>query len=129
MFIAYHPFFNYETRLMVIDTMTAKTQDVYQPSITNGIAGKELLGRWVINNKYWGRNIEIYKENGQIYLFNKFHSDGSEGTQKLIKSTNGNGKTIYKVPDSDTGDHYLITGNGLQIRDSLGLIDTARTVK
>ena len=59
MFIAYHLFFNYETRLMVIDKMTAKTQDVYQPSITNGIAGKELLGRWVINNKYWGRNIEI----------------------------------------------------------------------
>ena len=97
---------------------------------TQALAEKEIIGKWVLNDKYAGRTIEIYRENGQIYIFSKFHSDGNRGTYKLIKATNNSGETIYKMPNSYMGDYYLITkNNSLQIRDKLGVIDVAHPVK
>jgi len=97
---------------------------------TPALAGKEIIGEWVLNDKFAGRNILIYKEDGQIYIFRKFHNGGTRGTYKLIKATNYLGETIYKIPNSYMEDHYLITKkNMLQIRDKLGLIDVAQPVK
>jgi hypothetical protein len=97
---------------------------------TQALADKMIIGKWVLNDKYVGRTIEIYEENGQIYIFRKFHNDGSRGTYKLIKATNNSGETIYKLPNSYMEDHYLITRNNrLQIKDKLGVIDVAQPVK
>jgi len=97
---------------------------------TQALAEKKIIGKWVVNDIYAGRNIEIYKEDGQIYIFRKFHSDGSRSGYKLIKATNSSGETIYKLPNSYMRDHYLITENNrLQIRDKLGVIDVAQPVK
>ena len=98
---------------------------------TQALSEKKIIGNWVLNDKYAGRTIEIYKEDGQIYIFCKFHSEGSRRTyNKLIKGTNSSGKTIYKLPNSYMEDHYLITKNNwLQIRDKLGVVDVAQPVE
>jgi len=97
---------------------------------TQALAEKKIIGEWVVNDIHAGRNIEIYKEDGQIYLFRKFHNDGSKSGYRLIKATNNSGEIIYKLPNSYMEDHYLITENNkLQIRDKLGVIDVAQPVK
>ena len=97
---------------------------------TQSLAEKKIIGKWVLSDIYVGRDIEIYKEDGLIYIFCKFHSDGSISACKLIKATDNSGKTIYKLPNSYMGDHYLITENNrLQIRDKLGVVNIAQPVK
>ena len=99
-------------------------------SSKDALAEKEIIGKWVLNDKFAGRNIMIYKEDGQIYIFHKFHSDGSRRTYKLIKVTSNSGETIYKLPDSYMEDHYLITkDNWLQKKDKIGVIEVAQPVK
>ena len=90
-------------------------------------SSQETIGRWIVQGPV-SYTISLYKKDGSIYLETQF-KDGSHGIKQMRERRSSRGRRFEAASGSDTGDHYILDALGnLQIRDSIGLIDTARPV-
>ncbi len=89
-------------------------------------AGVESLGVWLDETPYAGCRITIYKKSSKYYLERKYE-DGSSGEEEVLKKQTPEGIRFDPLESNWAEDHWLIGKDGnLQIRDSEGLIATAR---
>ncbi|MHC5053659.1 MAG: hypothetical protein ACYTKD_02955 [Planctomycetota bacterium] len=92
-------------------------------------ANWEIIGRWLDESPYGGGRISIFRENGQLFMEQKFR-DGSTLRNELAEKKTSLGRRFDAAEDASAGDHWLLVADGgLQIRDNDGLIATARRMR
>ncbi len=88
----------------------------------------EVIGSWLNESSFMGGRITIYREDGKLYMELKF-SDGSSLNEELEEKSAPLGQRFDWIVGSGSGDHWIIDKEGnLQIRDSEGLISTAKRI-
>lgn len=88
---------------------------------------REVVGAWMDDRPFMTSRLTIYRSEGQLLLERKY-PDGSSGESRLRERATSAGRRFDEVGRT-TGDYFLLDQSGeLQIRDSSGLIATARKV-
>jgi hypothetical protein len=88
---------------------------------------REILGRWV-NDGVAGGLLSIFREEGRLYREHRF-SPTSAVRSEVRESKSSLGQK-FEIVGSTTGDNWVVEPTGLlQIRDSDGLIATARRIR
>jgi hypothetical protein len=83
------------------------------------------LGRWLDDTPTISSTLVIYQQNNQYFITYIFDKGGTV-TQELIKEKAKKGKESFRGV-SHSGEYYIIRKDGyLEVRDSNGLIFTAR---
>jgi len=91
-------------------------------------ANREIIGRWLDVSPFVSSRITIYREDGTLYVEQKF-KDGSSSNDELVEKSSPLGRRFDKVGGSTAGDNWVLDSRGnLQIRDNDGLIATAKKI-
>lgn len=95
---------------------------------TGSERGQE-IGRWLDGRQFVGNRITIYRENGRVFMVNKYF-DGSHSKQELIERRSSKGRKFEEKKGSDFGDYFLIDRQGnLQFWDQEGYFYTAKNIR
>ena len=98
---------------------------VSQPATAN----RELIGSWIDEAPFVGSRIEIFHEDGGLYLEETF-GNGSSRRKALLETGSQLGRRFDETERSSSGDHWIIDARGnLQLRDNDGLIRTATPIQ
>ena len=96
-------------------------------STERALSDREIIGNWL--SDFMGGRITIYREDGTLYIEMKFN-DGSNLKEELQEKSSPLGRRFDIIMASSFGDHWIIDREGnLQIRDSEGLISTAKRIQ
>jgi hypothetical protein len=91
--------------------------------------GQQVIGVWLDETPYTANRTTLYKKGGKIFRERKF-KDGSELTEEMIERSSSSGRRFDMRDRNTAGDYIVIRASGvLELRDSIGLISTARPVK
>ncbi len=91
--------------------------------------GQQVIGVWLDETPYTANRTTLYKKGGKIFWERKF-KDGSELTEEMIERSSSSGRRFDMRDRNAFGDYLVINTSGvLELRDSIGLISTARPVK
>ncbi len=89
--------------------------------------GQQVIGVWLDKSPSANRTT-LYKKGGKIFWERKFW-DGSELTLEMIERSSSSGRRFDMRERNASGDYIVIRASGvLELRDSIGLISTARSV-
>jgi hypothetical protein len=90
---------------------------------------REVIGTWLDERPFVANKITIFREDGKLFMENKY-KDGSSGKTELVEGSSPSNRRFDKVGGSRAGDHWILESNGnLQIRDNEGPITTAKKIK
>ena len=85
---------------------------------------RRVIGRWLDETSF-GSGISLYRENGVIFLYQRW-KDGSSRRVQMVKL----GQRFKQKESDGSGDYFQIDQQGnLQVRDQRGLILTAKRVR
>ncbi|MCK4342810.1 MAG: ABC transporter permease [Phycisphaerae bacterium] len=89
---------------------------------------REVIGSWLDERLHFGHRVTIFRQNGKVFMENKF-PDGSSGKKEIVEKPSGSARKFEKKAGSSVGEFYLIDKKGdLQLWDQDGLISTARKI-
>ena len=95
---------------------------VAQPVPSQG----EVIGSWL--DQVIPSKLTIYREQGTLYLEQKFQ-DGSGPKVELLEKSSPSGRR-FDSKESSFGEHWIVNGEGnLEVRDNHGLISVAASIQ
>jgi hypothetical protein len=116
--------FNPALEIRIVGTTEEQHAALVEASET--AADVEVIGVWLDERPYMSRRIRLYRKDGKVFIESTYR-DGSVGTDEMTETSTRQGFRFDAKKRSAAGDHYVINRAGhLQIRDSDGLITTAR---
>ncbi len=114
---------NLEVRILGL-TSEEVEEIVAEPAPANW----EVLGRWLDGSSFAGGRITIFREDGELFIEEKF-KDGSSLNKELIEKKSRLGRRFDPIEGFGNGDYWVLDASGdLQIRDNDGLNVTAKRI-
>jgi len=104
--------------ITIMGLSAAKAEEVSTQNFDNSI------GVW--KDSFIGVIIHLVKENNEYYLLQEF-DDGSSYKQTIVRQIGSEIK--FSVPDSPSGDYYIIVENHLEVWDNEGKISRYEIIK
>ena len=91
------------------------------------VSTRENIGTWL--DDVTGNQIVMYSEDGKSYV-EQYFKDGSFLKDELVEKPSPSGQRLESKSGSELGRHWVVDSFGdLQIRDTVGLISTAKRIK
>ncbi len=110
-----------------IQGMTTEQEQALANQVSS--PGQQVIGVWLDESPFSAHRNILYKKIGKIFWERTF-KDGSELTEEMIERSSSSGRRFEMRDRNSSGDYLVIRASGvLEIRDSIGLISTARPVK
>jgi len=114
--------FNPDLKICILGLTKEQTTSATNEPVNTS---RKLAGTWFDQRPHVSGKITIYRKNGRLFLTRKF-KDGSSYNTELIENSSSRGLRLDKK-ESNHGDYYIINKKGdLEMRDSDGLISTAK---
>ncbi len=117
--------FNPELKVQILGLTVEQEQALKQKPDDSS---RTIIGNWLDERPFVSNRTTIFQRNGKLYMENTF-KDGSSGETELVEKKSSLGRRFEKADGSgaDSGDHWILDYDGnLQLRDSMGLISTAK---
>lgn len=90
---------------------------------------QQIIGVWIDHTPLMASRITLYKIGGKIFWEYDF-KDGGKLTREVFERSSSSGRRFDMRNRNSSGDYLVIKRSGvLEIRDSYGLVTTARPVK
>ena len=97
-------------------------------SRTASTTDRDVIGVWLVEAQALPNRTTLYRKGGKIFQKQEF-TDGSVRNEEMIERPSSSGRRFDTKKPNAWGDYLLLNSSGaLEIRDSEGLITTARPI-